>query len=121
MQVQCKKCKGTGIVHPNLFPTSCPVCNGRGHIDENFIKEQTEFFRTNGINTLTYQEGGDHYVTMPIQPWEIIDAHNLNFYEGNIIKYLLREKVGNDRVMELKKAKHYLEHLIELEEKYAQA
>jgi hypothetical protein len=62
---------------------------------------------------LNKQIGGSHYRQMKIQPWEIIDAHNLNFYEGNILKYLLRRK--DNRVEDLKKLIHYAEHAIELE------
>ena len=59
------------------------------------------------------QIGGDHYLKHTIQPWEIIDDYMLDFYEGNVLKYLLRTK--GDRVEDLQKAKHYLEKLIELE------
>lgn len=59
------------------------------------------------------QVGGDHYMKHKIQPWDIIDVYGLNFYEGNAIKYLLRRK--GDRVEDLKKSRHYIEKLIELE------
>lgn len=61
------------------------------------------------------QIGGDHYLSMAIQPWQIIDANGLNFYEGNALKYLLRRKEGQNRIEDLQKAIHYIEHLIELE------
>lgn len=64
----------------------------------------------------TKQVGGDHYKSNPIQPWDIIDAYGLGFYEGNVIKYVLRKK-GDERVQDLKKAIHYLKHMIWLEEK----
>lgn len=53
------------------------------------------------------QIGGQHYKTNAIQPWDIIDIFNLNFYEGNALKYLLRRK-GN-RIEDLEKCKHYIE------------
>ena len=56
---------------------------------------------------MTKQVGGSHYKKKKIQPWDIIDEYNLNFYEGNVLKYLLREKV--DRIEDLSKAIHYLE------------
>lgn len=58
------------------------------------------------------QIGGVHYQNK-IQPWSIIDSWGLNFYEGNILKYLLRRK--NNRVEDLRKLIHYAEKLIELE------
>jgi len=63
-------------------------------------------------DTLKRQVGGDHYKQLPIQPWEIIDACGLSFYEGNAIKYILRKK--DNRIQDLEKAIHYLEHQIEL-------
>lgn len=53
------------------------------------------------------QIGGEHYKKHKFQSWDIIDEYGLNFYEGNALKYLLREK-GNRRE-DLEKAIHYLE------------
>lgn len=60
---------------------------------------------------LAKQEGGDHYKRMALQPWEIIDALHLNFYEGNALKYLLRYR-DKGGVESLKKAIHYIEKMI---------
>ena len=57
-----------------------------------------------------YQVGGSHYKKHDIQPWDIIDMYDLNFYEGNVLKYLLREK--GDLLEDLQKCKHYLEKII---------
>lgn len=59
-----------------------------------------------------YQVGGDHYVKHKIQPWDIVLEYGLNFFLGNCLKYLLRDK--GDQVEDLKKAKHYLEKQIEM-------
>jgi uncharacterized protein DUF3310 len=58
------------------------------------------------------QVGGTHYAKHEVQPFDIIDMYGLNFYEGNVLKYLLRwrDKNGSE---DLLKAKHYLEELIE--------
>ena len=53
------------------------------------------------------QVGGAHYKNHKIQAWDIIDEHDLNFYEGNALKYILRNK--GDRSEDLEKAIHYLE------------
>jgi len=55
---------------------------------------------------MSKQVGGTHY-KKKIQPWTIIDEYKLNYYEGNILKYLLRDKV--DRVEDLQKLIHYAE------------
>ena len=62
------------------------------------------------------QVGGTHYRDKAIQPIEYILANDLGFCEGNIIKYVSRYKDKNG-LEDLKKAKHYLEFLIEEVEK----
>lgn len=63
-------------------------------------------------STLSTQVGGDHYTKRAIQPWEYIEANGLDFFEGNIVKYITRYK-DKDGVKDLRKAKHYIEYLIE--------
>lgn len=60
------------------------------------------------------QHGGTHYKGKSIEPWDYIAANGIGFFEGNAIKYLSRwrDKGG---VEDLKKAKHYIEKLIELQ------
>ncbi len=58
------------------------------------------------------QEGGDHYKKHAIQPIEFITKNNLGFCEGNIIKYICRHEDKNG-LEDLKKAKHYIDLLIE--------
>lgn len=60
------------------------------------------------------QVGGDHYAVMKIQPIEFIMANQLGFCEGNVIKYLCRYKRKNG-LEDLKKARQYLDFLIERE------
>ena len=38
------------------------------------------------------QVGGDHYEKCAIQPKDYIRANNLDFFEGNIVKYISRHK-----------------------------
>ena len=58
------------------------------------------------------QVGGSHYKDMKIQPITFIQANGLGFCEGNAIKYLCRYK-DKGGIEDLKKAKHYIELLIE--------
>ena len=62
--------------------------------------------------TLNTQVGGNHYQGFAIQPIEFIMKNNLSFPVGNIIKYCCRFDKKNG-LEDLKKAKHYLEILIE--------
>jgi hypothetical protein len=58
--------------------------------------------------------GGGHYAKYAIQPLEFIVKNKIGFLEGNVIKYVVRwkDKAGLE---DLKKARHYLDMLIELE------
>ena len=68
------------------------------------------------MRAINEQIGGTHYRDKAIQPIEYILANDLGFCEGNIIKYVSRYKDKNG-IEDLKKAKHYLEFLIEEVEK----
>lgn len=57
---------------------------------------------------LTRQEGGDHYKKYKIQPYEFISSNNLSFFQGNVIKYVIRYKDKNG-TEDLKKIIHYCE------------
>jgi hypothetical protein len=58
------------------------------------------------------QIGGTHYNKHIIQPWHIIDEYGLDYYRGNAIKYILRNKM--DTREDIEKAIHYLEYWLEL-------
>jgi len=48
-----------------------------------------------------------------IETWDYIAAHNLDFFEGNIIKYVTRHKSKNG-LEDLEKARVYLDKLISI-------
>ena len=60
------------------------------------------------------QISGNHYKGKPLQVWDFVAANNLGYFEGNIVKYVSRWK-DKGGVDDLRKAKHYIEKLIELE------
>lgn len=62
------------------------------------------------------QVGGNHYAKNKIQPIDFILANNLGWCEANAVKYLTRWKNKNG-LEDLRKAKHYIELLIERVEK----
>jgi hypothetical protein len=61
-----------------------------------------------------HQVGGSHYTSKAVQPWDYIASNNLGYFEGNIVKYVSRwrDKGG---IEDLRKARHYLDKLIEVE------
>lgn len=61
------------------------------------------------------QIGGSHYKDKAIQPWDYIISNGLGYLEGNIVKYVSRYKEKNG-LEDLKKARHYLDKLIETQE-----
>lgn len=67
-----------------------------------------------GTSALEKQVGGNHYKQFPIQPVEFINANNLSYMQGNVIKYVVRYPFKNG-IADLEKAKHYIEMLIEFE------
>ena len=66
------------------------------------------------MSVLETQIGGDHYKGRKIQPIEFIEANNLNFSEGSVIKYVTRHRNKNG-LEDLKKARWYIDRLIETE------
>ena len=68
------------------------------------------------VNALKEQVGGDHYSKLAIQPVTYINANGLSYLQGNVIKYVTRYKDKNG-LQDLQKAKHYIDMLIELEDK----
>ena len=78
-------------------------------------EEELELERMIATSALNRQVGGAHYRDKGIQPIIYIHANNLGFCEGNVVKYVTRWRDKNG-VADLKKAIHYLELLIELNE-----
>lgn len=66
-------------------------------------------------NPFKVQVGGNHYSKYPIQPMEYIEKNKLPFADGSVVKYITRwrDKGG---IEDLRKAKHFIEMLIALEE-----
>jgi hypothetical protein len=58
------------------------------------------------------QVGGDHYQMSALQPWDIIKAWELDYWRGNVIKYVLRAPYKNGK-QDIEKAIHYLEYILQ--------
>jgi hypothetical protein len=94
------------VAMPNLAPVSHELSLEEyfRNLDKQLLDEPVEGAKGK-------QVAGTHY-QKAIQPWDIISEWELDFWEGNVLKYLLRWKF-KDGVQDLQKAKHYLEYLIE--------
>ena len=86
----------------------------------NNFKVIDEYLQRNesAMNATDKQVGGNHYKDLPIQPIEYIHANAMGYMEGNVVKYVSRWRKKNG-IADLEKAKHYIELLIELENRRA--
>ena len=62
-----------------------------------------------------YMHGGNHYKAHKYETWDVIIDWNLGYLDGNAVKYLSRWRLKGG-VQDLKKARHYIDKLIETEE-----
>jgi hypothetical protein len=84
---------------------------GRDIVAYRIVNQST----TPDVSANDIQVAGTHYKQLKIQVWDFIAANRLGFFEGNAIKYLTRwESKGG--VDDLRKARHYIDKLIELQE-----
>lgn len=64
------------------------------------------------------QIGGDHYIEMAVEPWDVVATwpieQQIGFYRGNALKYLMRMGAKDNVGIEVGKAMHYLEKLLEV-------
>lgn len=65
-------------------------------------------------NPLDVQVAGDHYKSLKIQPVEYIHANNLDYFQGNVVKYVTRHKAKNG-ADDLRKAIHYCQLALKLQ------
>lgn len=76
------------------------------------------------MSALDTQEGGDHYKRMGVQPWEAFEAwltleQHQGYLLGTAIAYLARfnsEGVGKGGIIDVKKAIHCLQRMVEISE-----
>lgn len=80
------------------------------------IRKELMSFPEQKQSALATQVAGAHYKDKAIQPVEYIHANSIGYFEGNVIKYVTRWRQKNG-IADLLKAIHYIQLLIELEEK----
>ena len=67
---------------------------------------------TDPINHPAHYGGPDD----PYEAIKVIEAWNLNFHLGNVLKYVARAGRKDDRLTDLKKARFYLDREIQRQE-----
>ena len=68
----------------------------------------------NKVSARNYQVGGDHYKKLQIQPVEYIYANELDFLEGNVVKYITRHRTKGEGAKDIQKVIHYAQMILEL-------
>ncbi len=66
-----------------------------------------------GVDPNSMQVGGSHYQT-EYQEWDFVENNGLGVMEHAIIKYICRWRDKGDGIVDLQKALHYLDKLIDL-------
>jgi hypothetical protein len=70
------------------------------------------------IRAALTQKGGDHYLKMAIQPWDVVDTwpkeQQIGYHLGNLVKYTLRFGKKDDLVVSAEKIAHYSQKLLEV-------
>lgn len=85
---------------PKVIPAENQVSTGVTQIERNAIAASAK------------QIGGDHYKDFAIQPSEFIYKNNIEWLEGNAIKYICRHRLKGG-AQDIKKAIHYLQLILE--------
>ena len=75
---------------------------------------ETKGLDKNPVSPLMQQYGGNHYKGLAIEPVEYAYKNNLDFFQGNVVKYITRFRDKNG-LEDLKKAKHFIDLLIQFE------
>lgn len=64
------------------------------------------------VNVRTYNIGTSDYSKHNIQPWDIWEEYQLNPWDADIIKRVLRTKKGDSRVLDYEKIIHICQYRI---------
>ena len=68
------------------------------------------------LGAMDRQVGGSHYgPSEDLQPWDIWEAFDLNPWQANAIKYILRAGKKGPALEDYQKAAHYVQYLVERE------
>jgi hypothetical protein len=64
------------------------------------------------------QVGGDHYKSMGVEPWNVVDTwtreQRIGFYRGGALKYIMRMGSKDESPVEIAKGQHYMQKLLEV-------
>ncbi len=84
------------------------------HIKFDIIKKNPYYYNKKNMGNSKERVFHPNHYNKGIEMWDYAHSHNLDFFEGNIVKYVTRWKDKNG-IEDLKKAKQYLDKLIDLQ------
>ena len=100
----------TGSHYEGDFSYSSPqkkIENREGTYDYHLRRMKEE-------NALNKQVGGHHYKDCDIQPVEYIFQNGLDYFEGDVVKYITRHRKKGEGKKDVEKAIHYAQLILEL-------
>lgn len=98
----CEQCGCPITIHPSSYDRR-RICDQCDKVEKSDKESQ-----------LKIQVDGNHYKNLVIQPAEYSFKNELNWHQGEIIKYVTRYNLKNGR-KDLEKARHLIDMLIEFE------
>ncbi len=105
----CDSCVFKGLCHDwEIYE------NGKLVLLEDNINKDYKKLRSPSKKAMAFDEikKASHY-NQGIEAIEYIESHNMNFDEGNVIKYVTRAKYKGTYIKDLEKARYYLDRLIQ--------
>ncbi len=108
----CMKC-----IYSNLseFELPCCECKYNNYATETSCLKTKDCFKSNeekADDEIDMVNHPPHYVGHGIEPIEFIESHNLNFNLGSAVKYIARAPYKGTELLDLKKAKWFIEREI---------
>ena len=82
--------------------------------DKYYLNKMKSLRKSDGSSPMDYQVGGNHYKDCGIQPVDYIFKNNLDYFEGNVVKYITRHRKKGERRKDVEKAIHYAQMILEL-------
>lgn len=114
--MKCQKCgKETDTLYMTRFGDYCEDCvmekYDKGELDKMFVK--TEGTQKEAVNHPLHYGGDTPYECIKVLRSWLSEEEYRGFCRGNALKYLCRVGKKDEAVQELKKARFYLDKLIE--------
>lgn len=117
----CSRCGHPENRHTSGVSAACSLCSCMGFIQytSEYAQRRRHILGAREQHALptdvnARQVGGSHYGLRSYQHWDVVAEFNLDYFQGQITKYVMRWRDKNG-VEDLEKAAHYLEKYIAIE------